>query len=161
MKYRQWLLIQTGNMCRNESDAEDLVQEATMRFIVAFQDRPAPDERACGTWLANTIHHLFIDQCRRRRVRSQAELDPNLQDTLSAEPGPPSAYESLSEERFSEAMAKLTPKEREALLLQVKGHKYKDIAHRLGLKMGTVSKRLYDARARLQKLLNPTEQGEV
>lgn len=160
MRHRDWLLCQMNSMCRNQADAEDLVQEAITRFVGAFRDRLLPDERACGAWLTTTAGNLFTDQCRRQRVRSEAVLDPSLKNELVSEPGPPSAYEAVSEERFSEAMQKLSRKCREVLLLLEKGHKYKDIACLLGLKLGAVSKRIHDARAKLKKQLNPDEPGE-
>jgi RNA polymerase sigma-70 factor (ECF subfamily) len=56
--------------------------------------------------------------------------------------------------RIARAMAALTDLEREALVLkEFEGLKYREIAERLGVPLGTVMSRLYAARQRLADAL--------
>ncbi|PTL81268.1 RNA polymerase sigma factor [Vitiosangium sp. GDMCC 1.1324] len=57
--------------------------------------------------------------------------------------------------RFAQALETLSPKLRTTFELHAAGQKYQDIGRSLGLSIGTVSKRLHDARAKLQKVLLP------
>ncbi|WP_223752927.1 RNA polymerase sigma factor [Myxococcus sp. RHSTA-1-4] len=157
---RRWLLVQMTQVCRNATDAEDLVQEALFRFLQTFRSMETrPNERVCQTWLVSTATHLFYDQCRRRRVQEQNAKDPHLQNEVveAHEHHTPSALESITDERFSAAMRTLSKKERETYELLTAGKKYKEIARILGVKLGTVGKRIHDARHRLREFLAPTD----
>ncbi|QRN96793.1 RNA polymerase sigma factor [Archangium violaceum] len=155
-RYRAWLLAQAHNLCRNATDAEDLVQDALLRFIQTFGQLEAlPNERSCEAWLVTTLTHLFYDQCRRRRVQAQGAKDPHLSNEVVVEHEPDArpVYDTLTDAQFSEALQTLSPKIRATFELHASGKKYQDIARSLGIPVGTVSKRLHDARARLREFL--------
>ncbi len=156
MQYRDWLLGQARNLCRNPADADDLVQETLMRFMTYFLDRPLPVERACGAWLAHTRNHLFVDQCRRRQVRSRASQDPHLRNEVVEAHAHAStlASEAVTPELFSQAMQRLSPKLRETVELHSRGKTYQESAALLGVQIGTIAKRLHDARASLREYLS-------
>jgi RNA polymerase sigma-70 factor (ECF subfamily) len=157
---RRWLLAQVTRICRNATDAEDLVQEALFRFIQTFRAMETrPSERVCQTWLVTTATHLFYDQCRRRRVQEQNAKDPHFQNEVvePREHHAPSALESVTDERYAEALKTLSPKERQTYELLTAGNKYKEIARILGVKLGTVAKRIHDARQRLREFLDSTD----
>lgn len=162
---RNWLLIQARTVCRNASDAEDLVQEALLRFILAFEGvDPIPNERVCESWLMTTLTNLFYDQCRKKSVRSrnQADLDLELCEEVAVaeEPLNKPVYDKITDAQFAQALQALSPKLRETFELHAAGMKYQDIAQKLGIQLGTVCKRLHDARAKLRELLKPyTHQG--
>jgi RNA polymerase sigma-70 factor (ECF subfamily) len=156
MRHRGWLLAQARNLCRNASDAEDLVQETLLRFIQTFSQVEAPpDERTCGAWLVTTLTHLFYSQCRRLKAQARGAQDPLLREEASGgqEPEPRPVYDTLSEEQFAQALQALSPKVRATFELHAAGKRYQDIAQALGIPMGTVAKRLHDARAKLRGLL--------
>jgi len=156
-RHRAWLLAQANNLCRNATDAEDLVQDTLLRFIQNFgQLETRPNERSCEAWLVTTLTHRFYDQCRRRRVQSEGAKDPHLRNEAVVDPDEPGSrpvYDSLTDEQFSEALQALSPKIRATFELHAAGKKYQDIARSLGIPVGTVSKRLHDARARLREFL--------
>jgi RNA polymerase sigma-70 factor (ECF subfamily) len=112
--------------------------------------------------LTTTLTRLFYDQCRRRKVRAHWAKDPQLRGELEAvhEPAGP-AYAGLTDEQLAQAVRGLSPKLRTTLELHAAGQKYQDIARSLGLQVGTVSKRLHDARAKLHKLLRPHTRSDV
>lgn len=157
-RYRDWLLVRAKNVCGDVNDAEDLVQEVMLRFLQAFEKGEGlPSGGACEAWLVTTLSRLFYDQCRRRKVRAHWARDPHLRGEAMVvhEPGGSSGQDRVSDEQFAQALRGLSPKLRTTLEMHVTGQKYQDIARSLGLSVGTVSKRLHDARARLHELLEP------
>ncbi|NPC48727.1 RNA polymerase sigma factor [Corallococcus exiguus] len=158
MTYRDWLLSQARNLCRNETDAEDLVQETLLRFVKTFsQSGSLPDRKACGAWLNTTLSNLFIDQCRKQQVRKKHLTDPTRKEQTEAT-SKHSALPDLDDvtpEQLARAVETLSPPMQETYNLHAKGMKYRDIAEALGIPVGTVSKRLHDIRAKLGALLRP------
>jgi RNA polymerase sigma-70 factor, ECF subfamily len=153
-RHRAWLLIQARNVCRNETDAEDLVQEALLRFIKTFDKLESlPEEKACAAWLVTTLTHLFYDQCRRQRVQADGAKDPFLSNEAVVEPETPArpVYDAITDEQFAQALHSLSPKIRTTFEMHAAGRKYQDIASALGIPMGTVAKRLHDARTKLRE----------
>jgi len=61
--------------------------------------------------------------------------------------------ESITDEQFAQALHALSPRLRAAIELHAAGKRYRDIARILGIPIGTVAKRLHDARIRLYALL--------
>ncbi|MDY7228722.1 RNA polymerase sigma factor [Hyalangium rubrum] len=155
-KRRKWLLLQARNVCRNESDAEDLVQESLLRFIQVFGKMNAlPEDRICESWLVTTLNNLFFDQCRRRKVQANGAKDPTLSDEalVVQEPAAQPVYDAVTDEQFAKALQALSPKIRATFELHAAGKKYQDISRSLDIPIGTVAKRLHDARAKLRELL--------
>jgi RNA polymerase sigma-70 factor (ECF subfamily) len=107
--------------------------------------------------LVTTLTHLFYDQCRKKRVQAQGTADPSLSQAAEVEQEPVSqlVYETITDEQFAQALQALSPKLRATFELHAAGKKYRDIARMLGIQMGTVAKRLHDARAKLHALLLP------
>lgn len=157
IQHREALLKQAKLICRNENDAEDLVHESFVRFIQTFGTAETlPSQRSCEAWLAKTLTHLFIDQCRRRRVQEQnvKELVLSSQLTLEQELSAAPLYAAITDEQLAQALDALSPNARAIVELHhVEEHKYRDIARSLGIQVGAVGKRLHDARTKLRKFL--------
>jgi RNA polymerase sigma-70 factor (ECF subfamily) len=157
-RYREWLLVKARSVCRNPHDAEDLAQETLLRFLQAFGKGEAfPSQKTCETWLTTTLTRLVYDQWRVSRSRAHWAKDPSLngevQRTWESSTRP--IYDTLTDAQFAQALEALSPKLRTTFELHAAGQKYQEIGRSLGLSLGTVSKRLHDARAKLQKLLLP------
>jgi RNA polymerase sigma-70 factor (ECF subfamily) len=134
-------------------DAEDLVQEVILRFMEEFGGKTQlPVVPAGEAWLVTTLSHLFYDQCSRARTRVNGAQDPAL-SAEAREAAPLPASGAITSEQFSEARSALSPKLRETYELYAAGKKYEDIARLLGIPVGTVKKRLHDARAQLRERL--------
>jgi RNA polymerase sigma factor (sigma-70 family) len=154
------LLARARNLCRNADDAEDLVQETVFRFLLHQKAKAEPpDPRSCEAWMMTTLAHLFFGQCRKRKVQEAGAKEPSLNNELvpppdlSAEP----AYDALTSGEISEALHMLSPKLRETFEMHASGKKYHEIARFFGIPVGTVGKRLADARAKLRELLKKKE----
>jgi RNA polymerase sigma-70 factor (ECF subfamily) len=159
MQHRGWLMSQALKLCRNETDAEDLVQETLLRFVKAFEDRePLPDRSTCVSWLTTTLSNLFNSQCRKQQVRKQHASDPVLAERAGLAPEQSVASEfNVPPEQLARAVSRLSPDKQATFELYGKGKKYREIASALGIQVGTVSKRLHDIREQLGKLLRSND----
>jgi RNA polymerase sigma factor (sigma-70 family) len=152
-----WLLNKAFAICRNRTDAEDLVQEAALRFLKTFANvRSLPSDNLLEAWLITTMTNCFFDQCRKRRVEKQRALDLALENmTVALHTPPKPLYDGISDEDFSTVMKKLSPALRATFELRASGLRYHEIAQAQGIPIGLVGKRLSDARRRLLEMLSP------
>jgi RNA polymerase sigma-70 factor (ECF subfamily) len=150
---RPLLFMRAKNVCRDATDAEDLVQETIVRFMQSFGSVAVPpDPRQCEAWMMRVLQNLFIDQCRKRKV--QGVKEPSESNEVAApEPAADPVFDAITPEQLAEALDNLSPKLRETFKLHLAGKKYLEMTEILGIPMGTVAKRMHDARAKLQKLL--------
>lgn len=126
--------------------AMDLAQEA---FVRALRADPVPDDPRA--WLFTVAANLAKDEARSavrsrqklRLVRAEAEEGPQAE-------GPDSALETEQRrELVRQALATLSERDREALLLREAGLSYAEIASATGLSTGAVGTTLSRARKRL------------
>lgn len=164
MQRRERLLARARNVCRDRSDAEDLVQETLVRFIQTFEKVVVPpDPRSCESWMMTTLINLFYGQCRKRKVQEENAKEPSLSNELVTplEPSAGSVFDVVTSEHLAKALPLLSPKLRETFVLHAEGKSYQEIAQAFGVPVGTVAKRLYDARAKLRELLQRFISPEV
>jgi RNA polymerase sigma-70 factor (ECF subfamily) len=152
------------NMVKNDADAWDLTQDA---FIKAWKALAKFENRSkFSTWMFRISHNVVYDWKRKRKIESDGELDDNIFSIDRIDPSArttPSMPESPDKEmqkselrqQIGEALAKLSEKHREVVLLrEVQGLDYKEIAEILDCSIGTVMSRLFNARKKLQTLLS-------
>lgn len=151
--------------------AEDLFQETfvrVVRSISAFK----PDA-SLTTWIYTIARNLALDFLKARRRHREAPLDAPateeggrviyFRDVLRAgergEPGP-RAEGSEDERRVTEALGRLSPAKREALILRVyAGLSYAEVARVVDAPIGTVKFRIHEAVRDLAALLGADEAG--
>lgn len=145
-------------LCRmvgNQAHADDLVQEAFCKFLVAPVG--ALDEAAQRAYLFRIATNLVIDQWR-KRTREQQALDqfaPSFtpQAGTGAAVGAPALGQGLSID-MARTFGELKPRERALLwLAYVEGSEHDEIASSLGLKPKSIRVLLFRARHRLAGLL--------
>jgi len=140
----------------NAEDALDCVQEAfihVMRGIDAFRG-----QAAFRTWLYRVVTHAALDYRRYRAVRKTASLDTEEAREPAAAPArqPTPDQEVAARDlgaAIDKALENVSEKNRAALILYTEGLSYKEVAEALGISVGTVMSRIYNARARLRELL--------
>ena len=144
-------------LCRmvgNQAHADDLVQEAFCKFLVAPVG--ALDETAQRAYLFRIGTNLVIDQWR-KRTREQQALD-QFAPAFTPSPSSTAAGPALEGQGLSIDMARtfaeLKPRERALLwLAYVEGSEHDEIASSLGLKPKSIRVLLFRARHRLAGLL--------
>lgn len=125
--------------------AEDLAQEV---FVRALQHRPEKPR----AWVFAVAANLARDEAR-AAIRRKKHLTLLADDDAIAPTRLAAADESVEHEEqmaaVREALAALTPRDRDVLLLWDGGLSYPEIAERTGLALGAVGTTLARARKRL------------
>jgi RNA polymerase sigma-70 factor, ECF subfamily len=135
-------------LARNESDAEDLVQECLCRAIERV--RPWREIKDIRAYLFSILHNLYIDRIVKNRHRALALPDQFVEQRLSA---PPTQQETVELRELSRALDQLAPEQRQLILLVgLEGISYEATAKILDLPIGTVMSRLFRARETLRKM---------
>jgi RNA polymerase sigma-70 factor (ECF subfamily) len=144
-------------LTRNQTDAEDLVQETYLRAVQAF-DRLIPGSNL-KAWLFAIMRNVWLNQLRHKRSGPLfVELDGrqgygNGNGALGADPYV-LCVGKLEREEILTAMEQLPQAYREIILLRhVEGFNYRQISSILGCPAGTVMSRLGRAREKLRSLL--------
>ena len=137
----------------NQSDAEDVVQEALLRVKRGLENYTPGSLHG---WLARIVTNVFLDETRRRKRRPQTHL-PDDPDRVLV--GAPAADEALAMESLPDhlqaAIASLPEDFRTAVVLcDVAGLSYAEIAEQSGVPVGTVRSRVHRGRLRLREVLS-------
>ncbi|MDD3242554.1 MAG: RNA polymerase sigma factor [Eubacteriales bacterium] len=147
LRYSPRLYALCYRMCGTDADAQDAVQEAMIKAWRSLGGFHAQSE--FGTWL----YHIALNCCYdilRRAKRKPVSMD-TLQEAGVELPQPGFEEDTVQRAALQQALAALKPQYRAILLLrEVQQLSYEEIAHGLGLPVGTVRSRLNRARAQLR-----------
>lgn len=152
--------------------AEDLFQETFVRVVRGLASfRP---DAALSTWIYTIARNLALDHLKSKRRHRETPLDAAssesggkvipFREVLRAAGAPPAerAEAEEDERRVAEALGKLSPAKREALVLRVyAGLPYADVARVVGSPVGTVKFRIHEALNDLAKLLGAEGRGNA
>lgn len=136
-------------LCRNDSDADDLLQ-ATALKVLENREKFQTGTNFYG-WASKIMFNTFASQYR-RKVKFESRYDPDgLIEAQAAE----ATQDVITDlRRVDMAMERLTEDHRRALTLVVaQGHSYKEAGEILGVPVGTVRSRLSRARGELDVIL--------
>lgn len=160
MPHRNALYASALRLTRRPSDAEDLVQETMLRAFAAWH-RFEPGSN-CRAWLFRILTNSFINNYRRRRRHNRFATE-RPDDAATALYGESHHRAANPEEEILEgtlgdevtaALAGLGDDYRQVVeLADLRGIRYRDIAARLGVPIGTVMSRLFRARRQLEAQL--------
>lgn len=153
----------------NAADASDLVQDSLARaFEARHQYDPA---RPMDAWIGKILHNRFLDNTRRYERRNAVSLDGNaeeetasLSDLLPGRDPTPSEQALRDEEDFlvRKILAQLPPLYRAAVVLcDIEGYSYEDMAHIMGIPVGTVRSRIHQGRRLFRDSFVQLEKGAV
>lgn len=146
---------------RNREDALDVAQDA---FVKAFASLPGfKGEANFTTWMHRIVVNLAIDCLRRRRRSEPTGYDDRLavpEDREAGSPAPDDPERALETNQVRSLLARgiqgLPPAHRAVLILrEIEGLSYQEIARVVGCNLGTVMSRLFYARRKLKKVLEP------
>jgi RNA polymerase sigma-70 factor (ECF subfamily) len=156
-------LLRTAlRMTKNQTDAEDLVQE-TMVKAYRFWDKFEPGSN-CRAWLFKIMTNIFINEY---RSKSRTPVSVNMDDIddnflygqLASMPPGRNPEEELFAKIFDDdvkkAIEELPDDFRLVVVLSfLEGFSYQEIADIIDLQLGTVKSRLHRGRKLLQKKLH-------
>jgi RNA polymerase sigma-70 factor (ECF subfamily) len=145
-------------LCRNGTDADDLVQETLMKAIAAADTYRRGSE--LRPWLFGILHNTFLSHRRQfaRRARAATFLNTTLRDTASAPP----PERQLDAEHTLRMLGRLSPEHQAALILvAVEGLSYEEAAAALEIPVGTLMSRLARGRERLRRLAGDDEPNRL
>ena len=138
------------SLTSNFEDARDLLQETFMKAI-SYRDKFA-DNTNLKAWTFTIMKNTFINNYR-RASKANTTFD-NTEDlyflNLNQESGLENPDESMSAKEIRLYIDLLEDEFKIPFLMHLKGYKYKEIAEKLNLKIGTVKSRIFFARRMLR-----------
>ena len=138
-------------LCGSREDAEDLVQDTFAKILTRPRFLRGEDDL---WYLMRTLKNVFLSQRRTLARRSppvplDEDVDP-VEAPASARPD-----EAAQNREVYTAIADLPDGLREALVaIDVAGLSYEEASKALGVRQGTITSRLFRARARVAKTLS-------
>ena len=129
---RRWASGRLPRWARNLADTDDLVQETllhTFRRMDGFEARGVGSLQA---YLRQAVLNRLRDELR-RKARHPVALDPNALEDVAARSPLEEAIGHQAVEEYEEALGRLKPAEREAIIARVEmGYTYDELAQALG-----------------------------
>ena len=161
-RHEQRALATAQRITRNREDAEDVVQES---FFKAFRHLAHFEEKArFSSWLTRIVMNEAYMLLRRKR-RVMEVLPDSPQDSTESTPDPfvdqspspeESCWQSERKEILTKAVHGLRPTLRRAVLLRdFEERSVEETAQILGTSDGALKARLFHARRKLRRILNP------
>ncbi len=136
-------------LTRNDQDAEDVVQEASLR---AFKYWKGFSGRDCRSWLLAIVRNTYYSWIREKSVQPELTMDGEVDGVDDGSLSPEKMLLQNADRKMLKAALEDLPVEfREAIVLrEMEDLSYKEIADIAGVPIGTVMSRLARARKRLQ-----------
>lgn len=140
---------------QNSDQANDLVQDTIVRALRAqHQYQPGTNFKA---WTFTILRNLHVNNLRRQRMRMESIEDGALDVFAVA----PDQYARLEFQELRRALVKLSPEQREVLILVgASGFRYEEAAAICKCAVGTIKSRLSRARNELYQLLLGDEEDQ-
>lgn len=130
----------------NAANAEDLFQNTLLR---ALEKKDLfEDGHSVFSWVSKMMYNLFVSDYR-TKIRFESQYDPEL--AIANASVTPDYETSRQVEQVGKAMHALPESQRNVLMMVcVHNMSYEDVAHKLGVPVGTVRSRLSRAREALK-----------
>lgn len=141
------------SLTSNRDDAYDLLQDTTLKAL-DNQEKYMENVNFKG-WVFTIMRNLFINNYR-QHVRAAVVVDRSndlYQLNMYQDSGIEGPDGTVTVHEIAHALHDLPAEYREPFTLFLQGYRYKEIAVRFGLPLGTVKSRIYIARQRLQSEL--------
>ena len=147
-----YLLSFAMSFTKNMDDAKDLTQE-TMLKAIRYRSyyKPKTNFKA---WIFTIMKNTFINQYRRKK-RSKTIFDNStdlflLNNSSNHQDSP---YNHIADKEVKAKLDILSEEYKEPFQLHFEGFKYKEIAEKLDIPLGTVKSRIFIARKKLMESL--------
>lgn len=140
----------------NPYDADDLLQDTYLKALVYKERFDNYSNQNIHGWLYTIMKNTHINNYHKNQRRS--ELRDNTSENAYINTLNNGLYNSTVSDNslfdIQEKLDMLEPKFRIPLKLHTQGYKYKEIAKRLGLHLGTVKSRIYLSRKKMKETMN-------
>ena len=165
LKYQKQIYELAYNFTRHVDDAFDLSQEIFLRAFKALDKFKG--EAAFYTWLYRIAKNACIDYTRKRKRYQNVALEDDIlfsyQNSyrgISNDMPDKHAERKELEVEISKAIEQLSPRQKQVFIFRhYEGLALKEIAEKLGLRIGSVKAHLFNATRMLRKLLTPYVEG--
>lgn len=137
----------------NREEANDLLQETSLKAL-DNEDKFVPDTNFKG-WMYTIMRNIFINNYR-KVVRDQTYVDQTdnlFHLNLPQDSGFDSAEGAYDLKEMHRVVSALPKEYRVPFSMHISGFKYREIAERLDLPLGTVKSRIFFTRQKLQEEL--------
>lgn len=151
--HRNYMLSFAKKLCRNISDAEDITQQSLLKAYI-YSENHEINSHKIKSFLSSTVYNTFIDYTRRKKNRSDKEIDcgedthsyiEQIEDTFN--------YDSIidlmgTEHYILPVLEKLKkyPKLHDSLMYFIQEYSYEEIAELMSTNSSIVKTRMYKAR---------------
>ena len=137
----------------DREDANDLLQETSLKAL-DNEEKYTPDTNFKG-WIYTIMRNIFINNYR-KTMRDQTFVDQTdnlFHLNLSQDSGFDSTEAAYDLKEIHRTVNALPKEYRVPFAMYVSGFKYREIADKLGLPLGTVKSRIFFTRQKLQEEL--------
>jgi RNA polymerase sigma-70 factor (ECF subfamily) len=149
-QYAPGLVLFARQWVRTPADAEDIVQEAFVRF---WRKQHSPENRAL---LFATVRSVALDLLRRDSRRARREADAILETEQTAAPS--FGVDNESQRVLADAIGRLPREQREVVVMKIWNElTFADIGTVLGISQNTAASRYRYALSTLKRNLVPHE----
>lgn len=141
------------SLTTDRTRAEDLVQDTFMKAIT-YKDKFV-DYTNLKAWVFTIMKNTFINNYR-RSVKENTIIDGTAELhflNLPQDSGFESPESNYSSDEINRVIESLEDEFRIPFQMHVQGYKYKEIAEKLDLKIGTVKSRIFFTRKKLMEIL--------
>jgi RNA polymerase sigma factor (sigma-70 family) len=140
-------------LTRNDQDAEDVVQEASLRALRFFSGFRGDNARAWFLKIVRNSYHTRLGQ--KLGAPPTTSFDEPVHSPAQSSNPETLLLQKAERQSLSQALEKLPANFREVLVLrEIEGLSYKEIAYVTGIPIGTVMSGLARARERLRQSLS-------
>jgi RNA polymerase sigma factor (sigma-70 family) len=148
-------------LVRNPQDAEDVVQEASLRAVRFFGGYQGGDGRSWLLRIVRNAAYTFLEKRRPTELAEEFNEAIHLVERRAVD-AETAAIKAADKGRLEVALEKLPVRFREALILrELEGLSYKEIAEVMEIPIGSVMSGLARGRAQLRALLEGAGGKEV
>lgn len=148
LRYKNLMFYVAYRILNDPQEAEDAVHDAFVRIAEHIEQVEKPDCPKTKGFVVIIVERVALNRLERRRRRETLPLEEWTPSARREDPAPE------EEEAFRRAMARLSPRYRELLLLKHwQGFSDREIGKMMSMSQGNVARTLQRAKAKLREAL--------